>query len=146
MDQYKQEIRALYKEHMESHPCPLSVMLYRRLVRTGMIRGEEGLVTLSDDVVATMCRRSHVMRSQAGSSRLTPGVSHRECLYAIPARASRKHAFTREAKIVNRAVRPLAYLADQAMREVTLSWLACSEDERSECAADIELIKQGEVK
>lgn len=115
-------------------------------MRTGMIRGEEGLATLSDDVVATMCRRSHVMRSQAASSRLTPGVSHREVLYAIPAKASRKHAFTREAKLVNRAVRPLAYLADQAMREATLSWLACSEDERFECAADIESIKRGEMK
>lgn len=115
-------------------------------MRTGMIRGEEGLATLSDDVVATMCRRSHVMRSQAASSRLTPGVSHREGLYAIPTKASREHAFTLEAKLVNRAVRPLAYLADQAMREVTLSWLACSEDERSECAAEIESTRQGEMK
>lgn len=142
MDQYKQEIRDLYERHMVNHPCPLSVMLYRRLKRTGRIRGEEGLDGLSDDVVALMCRRSHVMRSQATSARLTQGVAHREELYAIPAKASRKNAFTRDAKLVNRAVRPLAYLADQAMREVTLSWLACSEDERSECAAEIDLIRQ----
>lgn len=146
MERYKQAIRDLYCEHMKSHPCPLSVMLHRRFLRDGLIRGEFGLSMATDDAIAVMCRRTHVLKSQASSSRLTEAVAHRERLYAIPTEASRKHAFTCEAKLVNRVVRPLAYLADQAMREVTQSWLTCSEDERAECAAEMEVVENGEVK
>ncbi len=130
MERYKQAIRDLYREHMISHPCPLSVVLYRRLLNDGLIRGEFVLSKASDEDIAKMCRRTH----------------HRDALYAIPTEASRRYAFTQDAKLVNRSVRPLAYLADQAMREVTLSWLSCSDDERAECATEIDLIEKGDVK
>ena len=146
MERYKQAIRDLYREHMISHPCPLSVVLYRRLLNDGLIRGEFVLSKASDEDIAKMCRRTHVLRSQASSTRLTEGVAHRDALYAIPTEASRRYAFTQDAKLVNRSVRPLAYLADQAMREVTLSWLSCSDDERAECATEIDLIEKGGVK
>lgn len=128
----KESIKDVYRLWLRQYPCMRACVCYRILKSGCGIPGELALATAGVDELKLMCKRSRVNASRR--KRIGYSVE----LYEIATASTMAMTDLRVAGVVNRAVRPLALLADETLNGVRNEWIGTTHEERAEWLKEID--------
>lgn len=128
----KTKVKDVYRLWLRQYPCRRAYACYRILKSCYEIPGEPLLATATKDKIEAMCKRSRVNAARRKH------IGYSVELTEIATASTRSMRDLRVAGVVNRAVRPLALLAEEMLNGVRNEWIETTHEERAEWLKEID--------